>query len=292
MIRQIKYFQSVIRNNSFSEAAEECNISQSAISQQVQALERELGFQLLERKNRKFELTPSGEYFYKKSLVLIADYERICREAHKIAHGYDAVLSIGYLRCYSGQAFFKAVDEFASEYPDISVKTISGNHEELFRALRNGDVDLVFTDQRRAFSDEYINIVLAKSNIYVDISTRSPVAELKSVTLNELKNAPCILVASAEQRIAEETYYHDVIGFQGEFLLAENTEEAKLLVVGDNGFMLTDEETNSIGVENLICHIPLFRGSHQIFQTYCAFWKKEQCKKEIENFVDILKKQF
>lgn len=54
MIRQMKYFQAVVRNNSFSEAAEECHISQSAISQQIQALERELGFYLLERKNRKF----------------------------------------------------------------------------------------------------------------------------------------------------------------------------------------------------------------------------------------------
>ena len=73
MLRQIRYFQSVVRNNSFSEAAEECNISQSAISQQIKALENELGFPLLERHNRKFVLTPAGEHFYKKSLVLIAD---------------------------------------------------------------------------------------------------------------------------------------------------------------------------------------------------------------------------
>ena len=57
MIHQIKYFQAVIRNNSFSKAAEECHISQSAISQQIQALEHELGFSLLGRKNRKFMLT-------------------------------------------------------------------------------------------------------------------------------------------------------------------------------------------------------------------------------------------
>lgn len=44
MVRQMKYFQSVVRNNSFSEAAEECHISQSAILQQIQALERELEF--------------------------------------------------------------------------------------------------------------------------------------------------------------------------------------------------------------------------------------------------------
>ena len=66
MIRQIRYFQAVVRNNSFSEAAEECYVSQSAISQQIQALERELSFDLLERKNPKFTLTPAGEYFFYK----------------------------------------------------------------------------------------------------------------------------------------------------------------------------------------------------------------------------------
>ena len=53
MLKQLKYFESVVRLNSFSAAAEENFISQSAISQQVQALERELGFRLLERKNRR-----------------------------------------------------------------------------------------------------------------------------------------------------------------------------------------------------------------------------------------------
>lgn len=63
MLRQIQYFQAVVRHNSFSEAAEECHISQSAISQQVKALEQELGFQLLERHNRSFTLTSAGAYF-------------------------------------------------------------------------------------------------------------------------------------------------------------------------------------------------------------------------------------
>ena len=66
MLKQLKYFQSVVRLNSFSEAAEEKFISQSAISQQVQALERELGFRLLERKNRSFTLTPAGAYLSEK----------------------------------------------------------------------------------------------------------------------------------------------------------------------------------------------------------------------------------
>lgn len=52
MLKQIKYFQSVVQLNSFSEAAAENFISQSAISQQIQALERELGFKQLEHISR------------------------------------------------------------------------------------------------------------------------------------------------------------------------------------------------------------------------------------------------
>lgn len=72
-------------------------------------MERELGFDLLERKNRKFSLTPAGEHFYKKSLVLIADYERMCQEARRLAIADQATLTIGYLRCYSGQEFHLAL---------------------------------------------------------------------------------------------------------------------------------------------------------------------------------------
>ena len=67
MLRQLKYVQSVVRLNSFSEAAEENFISQSAISQQVQALERELGFPLLVRKNRTFTLTRQENTFTRKA---------------------------------------------------------------------------------------------------------------------------------------------------------------------------------------------------------------------------------
>lgn len=63
MLNQVRYFQAVVRLGSFTRAAEECNISQSAISQQVKALEQELGVVLLERAGRSFSLTPAGELF-------------------------------------------------------------------------------------------------------------------------------------------------------------------------------------------------------------------------------------
>lgn len=85
MLKQIRYFQSVVKSGSFTVAGEEHFISQSAISQQIKALENELGVKLLNRKKRSFTLKEAGEYFYRKSLVLVADYDAICRELQRIS---------------------------------------------------------------------------------------------------------------------------------------------------------------------------------------------------------------
>lgn len=292
MIRQIRYFQAVVRNNSFSEAAEECHISQSAISQQIQALERELGFYLLERKNRKFSLTPAGEYFYKKSLVLIADYEQMCWEAGKLSKDDKAVLVIGYLRCYSGQEFHLALEEFSAKYPDVLVKIEYGNHEELYELLRTGGVDLVLNDQRRAFSDQYVNLILTVGKEYIEISSRNPISHLPSITPQELKNIPCILVSSKEQRENEQEYYQGVVGFQGDFLYAGNLEEARLLVIGGQGFMPVEGVKKAENFGTSIRRIPLFRGETQITRNYGAFWKKDNSGYYVEEFADILKRKF
>lgn len=190
MLKQLKYFQSVVRLNSFSKAAEENFISQSAVSQQVQALERELGFKLLERKNRSFSLTPAGEFFYQKSLILAADYERMCAESAKIAKGDRASLRIGYLRCYTGAEFRGALELFSEKHPDVEISISYGNHEELYELLRTEEADVVFNDQRRAFSEEYVNLVLAVRRSSIEVSSRSPLARVECISPSELKNIP------------------------------------------------------------------------------------------------------
>ena len=292
MLRQIRYFQSVVRNNSFSEAAEECHISQSAISQQIKALERELGFPLLERKNRKFLLTPAGEHFYKKSLVLVADYEQLCRESARIARGEDAVLKVGFLRSCNSPEFRQTLEEFSARYPDISVRLLYGNHEELFTLLRTGGADLVLNDQRRAFSDEYVNLILTTSPLYIELPARNPVAALPSVTAGELKNIPCILVASREQQANEREFYRTVIGVEGEILYAENLEEARMMVLSGQGFLPVEGSSRAAALDGSLCRVPLCRGENPVTRTYCLFWKKANTSGYVAAFAAMLRQKF
>ena len=292
MLKQLKYFQSVVRLGSFSEAAEENFISQSAISQQMQALERELGFPLLARKGRTFALTPAGEYFYQKSLVLTADYEQMCSEAAKIARGDQAALKIGYLRCYTGAEFHRALELFSEKHPDVEVSVFYGNHEELYGLLRTGEADLVLNDQRRAFSDEYVNLILTVCRSDIEVSSHSPLARMERISPPELKNIPCILVASQAQRETEQEYYHDVVGFSGEFLYAENLEEARLMVIGRKGFLPVEGTGRAVPAGTSIARIPLVRGEEPILRNYCAFWKKDNSGCYVEEFAKLLKAQF
>ncbi len=292
MLKQIKYFQAVVRAGSFSEAAEQCYISQSAISQQIQALERELGVVLLKRENRRFSLTPAGEHFYRKSLILIADLERLCRETAGIARGEDYTLRIGYIKGYGGAEFQKAVVEFTAKHPDVPLDMKTGNHEDLYELLRTDQVDLVLNDQRRAFSDEYVNIVLSEIGCNIEISSRNPIGALECVNVDDLRNTPCILVASKEQRENEESHYHEIYGIDSEFVFAENLEEARLMVVSGRGFLPIEGGSAPVQFAETIARRPLCRNGKPIRRNYCAFWKVNNSGYYIEEFAEILKAQF
>ena len=292
MFRRLKYFQSVVRLNSFSEAAEENYISQSAISQQIRTLERELGFPLLERKNRSFTLTPAGAYFYQKSLVLTADYERMCREASKMAREEETSLKIGYLRCYTGGEFHRAIEQFSEKHPDITVSVEYGNHEELYEMLRSEQVDFVLNDQRRAFSDEYVNLLLATCASYIEVSSHSSFTQREKVTPQELRNIPCILITSPSQKETEQEYYRTVVGIESEFLYAENLEEARLMVIGRKGFLPVEGIAAVSTMGTSIARLRLVRGNEPITRNYCAFWKKTNSSYAVEDFAAILKAQF
>ena len=216
----------------------------------------------------------------------------MCSEAAKIAKGDQASLKIGYLRCYTGSEFHHALELFSEKHPDVSVSILYGNHEELYTMLRTEEADLVLSDQRRAFSDEYVNLLLTTCESYVEISARSPLAQLAKITPKELKNVPCILVTSAAQRETEQEYYRTIIGFQGEFLYAENMEEARLMVIGRKGFLPVEGSAVSPAMGTSIVRLPLVRGKDPIMRNYCAFWKKDNSGYYVEEFAELLKAQF
>ena len=289
--KQMKYFVSIVEHNSFSEAAEEMFISQSAISQQMKVLEEELGVLLMRRENRKFILTPAGDYFYRQCKGILAEIEDVKQETVRIGQDKELQLRIGYLAGYHGNAFRLAVEQFTEVYPEVYLGIEEGNHEEIFEQMRDGSLDMVLNDQRRAFSDEYENIEMIKMPSFIEISERNVLSQKEKIDVSELKQVPCIIVASKDQQAHEREFYQTAIGFTGNFLFTSSMEAAKLMVVAGRGFLLNDGDMK-VGTYSGVKRIPLYHGEQQMKRNYCVFYKKKNGNYYMEEFAAILKQKF
>ena len=291
MIKQMKYFQAVVRLRSFTKAAEECFISQSAISQQLQALEKEIGVKLIERERRKFTLTEAGEYFYRKSLVIVSDFERLRAETLRLAEGAKKELAVGFLRHYRGKELKAVLPKFQAQHADIELTLISGAHEELYEGLKSGRIDVAISDLRRAPSDEYVNFYLTRGYLYAEIPAKSPLASLQSITMEDLKNTPAVIIASNANLNDEEVFFREYLGTKSDFLTAENLDTAHLMVAAGKGYFPIEFNAPPKNAEN-ICYIPIIRRGEQIYREYYAFWRADTLKEYIEPFAAMLKEEF
>ena len=86
-ISQLEYFVSAAKHHSFTKAAKEYYTVQSSVSQQITALEDELGFSLFERTGKGLSLTPAGERYYADTIRVLNILEENKRVAAQIAQG-------------------------------------------------------------------------------------------------------------------------------------------------------------------------------------------------------------
>ena len=290
--KQIKYFVTIVECGNFREAAEECYISQSAISQQLQSLESNLGYKLLIRENRKFELTPVGKYMYHKCKELLQEINEIERNAQIIAKTEKYSIKIGFLKNYTGDELQNAILKFANKLPEVEIDVQSGTHFELSEKLFNNLLDLKVTDQRRAFSEEFINFPLCTLYFYIKVPAYNKLATKDGITLEELKNETCIIISSKEEEETEMKFYRDILGFKTNFIFARTLEDANLLVASNKGFLPIEKRLSEEEGKRGLKIVPLYNKNEQMNRKYYVFWKKENSNQVIEEFVNILSKEF
>ena len=292
MFNHLQYFYAVVRFGSFTEAAQETFISQSAISQHIQALERELGVTLIDRSGRKLALTSAGEYFYKHSQIVLADYERICTETKKIAERENSSLAVGYMRSCDGLEVHHTVSAFNKKHPDIEINTFESTVDGLLEMLKADKIDIALCEKRDVYPDDYIMYPIVTVKCYIEISANDPLSEREALSAEDLKFIPGILVAHGNQRELELRHYKDIHGFANNFLFADTLREARMLVVSGKGFMPIDGLGNAEELKPSICRVEFSSGGAPVLQPYCAYWKISNDKPYIKEFVDILRSQF
>ena len=293
MLAQIRYFQAIVRCGSFTEAAEQCHISQSAISQQIVALENNLGFKLFNRSRRKISLTEQGEYFYRKSLVLVADFDRIVHETQMMGDMEHSTLRIGYHITYGGEELQKSIAEMMRKYPNLDITIVSGNHEYLYEMLKNDMLDVIMSDQRRAFSQLYFNKILQANRCFIEISRDNPLSDLEYVEAEDLRNLPCIaVVTNISERETERKYIEETYGIASSFKYAPSIKDGRLMVVAGRGYLPVDGQPILSHFDSSIKRVPLMYGGQPVKKNLCLFWNRDNSGYYVEEFADILASHF
>lgn len=292
LLKQMKYFMAVVDCQNFTEAAEQCYISQSAISQQIKALEEELGVDLLVRNGRQFSLTSAGEYFYRHGKVLLEEVERLKEETIRRGEDHELNMTVGYPKNFASRELHQAIVEFTELYPEVNISIMSGTHEELFEYLIDQQLDIKISEQRRAFHDDYYNYELKHSDCYVEISAKDPLAQKDILTVDDLNTKSCILVVSKGKEESEREFYEKTLGISHRFLYVDSLEQARLMVLSHRGYLPIDQIGQLDDVEVGIKRIPLYRDDKPIRRNYFACWSKKKTNYYIEEFAQLLRTLF
>lgn len=295
MLRQLEYFCAVAGRGSFTRAAEDCFVSQSAMSQQIKSLEAELGCQLIERKGRSFSLTPAGEHLARRGRVLLDESYRLRCEVEDIAFGLPRSLTVGYLNRYDGWEVAGAIAAFTRRHPNVEVKAVPGSHDDLYQKMLSGEIDLAFNDRRRALSDDFFNRYLMRSWSYIEVSEASALVGLDEVAATQLAGETCIIVTTPEQEHIEREYYRDRLNFDCVFLRADTLEQARFMVAGGRGFLPVGARNEAGPTGTVIRRIPLMEASsdgsgvlEHAHIDYYAFWLRAHERPMTAEFAEIL----
>lgn len=292
LLRQLEYFCAVARAGSFTRAAEECYVSQSAISQQVKALEADLETQLIERSGRSFRLTLAGEHLAVRGQEILGQVAQVRFELVDFDNE-PARLRVGYLSRYEGWEVQSAVAAFALRHPHVTVEAASASHDGLYAAVLKGEFDIIVNDRRRELSDAFENHLLLNAYDYIEVSEGSSLAWRSGVTVDQLRDMCCILVAAPDQRDVERDYYRNVLNYECDFLFVDTLEQARMAVAGNRGFLPLETREDEGRSGTVLRRIPLVdgEGAHRRRQYY-AFWLKARTSTLVEEFAEMLEELF
>lgn len=287
MYKQLEYFIKVVELNSFTKAAEEMYISQSAISQQVKLLEEQLGVELLERKNRSFTLAHAGQYLYREAKVLLSNTNEIINKTKEIAN-VKQNLRIGYLRNVDDTILFDAVLELSKRRKNLSISMKKGTHDELYDDLVGESINIALNDQRREFNQEYENNILREIKLSVLVADNHPIASKEKIDMEELSDMKCILVTPKDQKISEKDYYINYLGVKSSFMIAGDRDQALKLLQIENAFYLDPCHKEIEGIKA----IPAYMGNRRLIMRLCTFYSKYNDNEINDELTEILLEKY
>ena len=217
-LRHLAALEAVAREGTFGRAAVALGYTQSAVSQQIQTLERIVGERLVERPGgpRAVSLTEAGALLLRHAEAIVARLHAAQADMAALAQGLGGRLRVGTFQSVGARVLPAVMRRFSAEWPEVHVElTESASDEELLGYVERGELDLAFAmpplvegpfETLELLSDPYVLLVPAEHEL-AELA-RANLADVGDVTL--IGNRACRSTALAEGELAQRGVGVDV----------------------------------------------------------------------------------
>lgn len=233
-IRQLRYLIAVAQEANFTRAAEKVFVSQSALSQQVQALENEVGAVLFERSKRGVRLTAAGDILYAHAQRVMAELEQAetaLRELEGLGRGE---LRVGVVQTVNDYLMPTLAAAFSGAHPGVKLSVEELSSDEIEARLERGElqVGLGFTP---ATTPHIAARPLFEEPLVLIVRDDHPLAALREVEVSALDTLPVVMLSNTfcTRRLWEENAR--LAHAQPKIVMEMNTVSSILAVVEKTG---------------------------------------------------------
>ncbi|MFV0521232.1 MAG: LysR family transcriptional regulator [Mangrovibacterium sp.] len=184
-IKQLRYFIGIVRHKSFSKAADELGLTQPALSLQIQKLEEECEFMLIDRSRKPLGISPEGMIFYEKALQILQLVDDLDRLSINMIDGIERQLRIGIIPTLSPYLVLLFVDELRRRHPELHLNVEELTTREIVAKLNYNEIDLgIFATPIHAKNLEYKPLFYEKFYLYV--SPIHPLYKMDEISIADI----------------------------------------------------------------------------------------------------------
>ena len=197
-LRHLKYFLTVAEELNFTRAARRLSISQPPLTQQIKALEAELGVTLIDRSAYRIALTDAGQVFAAEAARILGEVRNAARLARSATRGALGRVRVGFTESASFNPLVTtALRRFRAEYPDVEVSLEEHPSTELALGLREDRIDVGFVRPPLREERGLAFDLLEREPLVVAVPGGHRLARRRSVALKDLTAETFILYPRA-----------------------------------------------------------------------------------------------
>ena len=288
-IKQVQYFLAVAEAGSFSIAADDLYISQSSLSKQIIALEKELDIQLFDRSKRKISLTEAGKIFLKHALHFNENHKAMLTEIgeHKKT---IASLSIAAIPVIAQYGITSYLAKFKTAYPSIVINLEEREASTVLPALHKHEYDMAFIRDYEVDLNQYSFLEIVRDKLMVAVSKDHRFSTRKSLSLSELADENFITYNKGTLVYELSVNACKLAGFEPRVFYASLRGASIIgLVAANSGVALMMEKVLNYYQRSDVIPIPL--DTTVASKIILAYPKNRKLSKSAKTFLDFMKKQ-